>query len=38
VGELNKGEIIRRTAKLADKSKSTVQRVKKALDNLATTE
>lgn len=33
-GELNKGETIRRTAKLTDKSKSTVQRVKKALERL----
>src|SRR5699024_4104572 len=34
--ELNKGETIRRTAKLTEKSKSTVQRVKKALDRLKT--
>lgn len=37
VNELNKGETIRRTAKLTEKSKSTVQRVKKALDSLKTT-
>lgn len=36
VGELNRGETIRRTAKLAGCSKSTVQRVKKALDRLET--
>lgn len=34
VRELNKGETIRRTAKLTDKSKSTVQRVKKALNRI----
>lgn len=32
VEELNRGESIRRTARLTEKSKSTVQRVKKALD------
>src|SRR5699024_11193680 len=36
-GELHKGETIRRTARLTEKSKSTVQRVKKALDRLKTT-
>ncbi|SMO92568.1 recombinase family protein [Fodinibius sediminis] len=34
VEELNKGESIRRTAKLTEKSKSTVQRVKKALERI----
>jgi DNA invertase Pin-like site-specific DNA recombinase len=34
VRELNKGDSIRRTARLTGKSKSTVQRVKKAMDHL----
>ena len=34
VEELNRGESIRRTAKLTEKSKSTVQRVKKALEGI----
>ncbi|MGK7371413.1 MAG: recombinase family protein [Candidatus Halalkalibacterium sp. M3_1C_030] len=34
VRELNRGESIRRTAKLTEKSKSTVQRVKKALEGI----
>ena len=34
VEELNRGESIRRTARLTEKSKSTVQRVKKALERL----
>lgn len=34
VRELNRGESIRRTARLTNKSKSTVQRVKKALDRV----
>ncbi|WP_142715566.1 recombinase family protein [Fodinibius sediminis] len=36
VEELNRGETIRRTARLTGRSKSTVQRVKKALDRLKT--
>ncbi|HLR33524.1 MAG TPA: recombinase family protein [Fodinibius sp.] len=35
--ELNRGETIRRTAKLTGRSKSTVQRVKKAAQRLKTT-
>ena len=34
VGELQKGETIRRTAKLTERSTNTVQRVKKALERL----
>ncbi|MCW9705777.1 recombinase family protein [Fodinibius salsisoli] len=34
VEELNKGESIRRTAKLTEKGKSTVQRVKKSLERI----
>ena len=34
VEELNRGESIRRTARLTEKSKSTVQRVKKALGKI----
>lgn len=34
VRELSRGESIRRTAKLTEKSKSTVQRVKKALEGI----
>jgi len=37
VEELNRGESIRRTAKLTEKSKSTVQRVKKTLSRLEIT-
>jgi len=37
VSELQKGETIRRMAKLTEKSKSTVQWGKKALDRLETT-
>jgi DNA invertase Pin-like site-specific DNA recombinase len=37
VTELNKGETIRRTAKLTERSTNTVQRVKKALDHLKST-
>ena len=36
--ELNRGETIRRTAKLTGRSKSTVQRVKKAAQRLKTTD
>src|SRR5699024_1708024 len=38
VGELNRGETIRRTAKLTRRSTRTGQRVKKALDRLRTTD
>lgn len=34
VEELNRGESIRRTARLTEKSKSTVQRVKKVIDKI----
>jgi len=38
VTELNRGETIRRTAKLTGRSTNTVQRVKKALDRLKATD
>jgi DNA invertase Pin-like site-specific DNA recombinase len=38
VGELNKGETIRRAAKLTERSTNTVQRVKKAVDHLKLTD